>query len=214
LMLAKRFIRAQSCQSYGGSIPEPYLGLLRHVQRERKPVILLSAYYGPYDLLPLFLGYNGIRAAVLYRPHGNPRYDVFRNGVRTASGCRLVPVTLALSRLPQMLEKGETVAILADHQNARRGVSVRFLGLPIVASRAVGLLAERYGAIVVVAGVRRRHQVFSFEIVVSDMFDPAAWRNETDAVTYITHRYVAALEKIILGDPAQYLWLGRQQTPG
>ena len=210
LMLAGRFIRAGSCHRYGGAIPEPYLGLLLRAQRERKPVILLTAYYGPYDLLPLFLGYNGIQAGAIYRPHGNPRYDAYRNAVRGASGCELVPAERAIGRLPEILENGGAAAILADHENARRGVPVRFLGLPTIASRAVGLLAEHYGAIVAVAGVRRRNKAFSFEFVVSDIFDPTAWRDETDAVAYITHRYVAAMEKIVLGDPAQYLWAHRR----
>jgi lauroyl/myristoyl acyltransferase len=206
LMLARRFIRAGSYQRYGGSVPEPYLGLLLRAQRERKPVILLTAYYGPYDLLPLFLGYNGIRAGAVYRAHGNPRYDAFRNAVRSASGCELIPVERALDRLSGILESGGAVAILADQEDPRRGVPVRFLGLPTHASRAVGLLAEHYGAIVVVAGVRRRNEAFQFEFIVSDIFDPSAWRDEADPVTYITRRYVTAMERIVFGDPAQYLW--------
>ena len=31
-----------------------------------------------------------------------------------------------------------------------------------------------------------------------------------DAVTYITHRYVAAMEKIVLGHLVQYLWAHRR----
>lgn len=206
LMLAGRFIRAGSYQRYGGSIPKPYLDLLLRAQRERKPVILLTAYYGPYDLLPLFLGYNGIKTGVVYRPHGNPRYDAFRNAVRSASGCELIPLQHAIARLSGILEGGGTVAILADHEDPRRGVPVRFLGLPTHASPAVGLLAAHYRAIVVVAGVRRRNEAFQFELTVSDIFDPSAWRDEADPVTFITRRHVTAIERMVSGDPAQYLW--------
>lgn len=206
LMLARRYLRTGLCHRFGGVIPAPYLEQLLGAQTDRKPVILLTAYYGPYDLLPLFLGYNGIHAGAVYRTHGNPRYDAFRNGTRGASGCELIPMERAIERLSEILENGGAVALLADHEHQRRGIPVRFLGLPTHASRAVGLLAEHYEAIVVVAGVRRRNNAFSFEFVISDIFDPSTWRNEADPVLYVTRRYIAAMESIVLGDPAQYLW--------
>jgi KDO2-lipid IV(A) lauroyltransferase len=175
-------------------------------QRNRKPVILLTCYYGPYDLLPLLLGYNGIEAAAIYKPHANPQYDAFRNAVRSASGCELVPLHRALVRLPEILESGGAAAILADHVSTKRGVAGQFLGLPMVIPRTVGILAQRYAAIVVVAGMRRRRRAFRFEFVVSDFFDPATWQNHAYPVTYVTHRYIAAMERLILQDPAQYLW--------
>jgi lauroyl/myristoyl acyltransferase len=114
--------------------------------------------------------------------------------------------TAAATRLPQILERGGTVAILADHHAARRGVPVTFLGLETAASRSVGLLAARYEAVVAVAGIRRTGDAFHFEIVVADLFDQSAWRDEDDPVVYITGRFVSALERIVLADPTQYLW--------
>jgi Kdo2-lipid IVA lauroyltransferase/acyltransferase len=205
LMLAKRRIRRDTLDRYGGLIPEPYLGQLLAVQLQRRPVILITAYYGPFDLLPLFLGFNGIRAGVLYRPHANPGFDAYRRSVRAASGCELIPTSQALVRLPAILEAGGTVALLSDHA-AGRGVPVTFLGLPSVASRSVGLLAERFRAVVTIAGIRRQKEPFRFQVVVTDLFDPSAWSGADDAVEFITKRYVAALEQLVLGDPTQYLW--------
>lgn len=206
LMLADRLIRPSTYHRYGGRMPEPYRGMMLDAQRRRQPAILLTGYYGPFDLLPLFLGCNGIRAGAIYRPHANPDFDAYRRTIRARSGCKMIPDTEAVNRLPQILENGGTVAILADHHAARRGIPVTFLGLQTAASRSVGLLASHYEAVVVVAGIRRRNDAFRFEIVVSDLFDPSAWRQEDDPVTYITERYVAALEKIVLDNPRQYLW--------
>ena len=206
LLLAPRYVRASNYRRYGGDFPEPYLGLLRQAQKERRPVILLTAYYGPYDLLPLFLGHNGIQAAAVYRRHGNPSYDAFRQNVRTSSGCDLIAVEQAIERLPRELENGGTVAILSDHHAARRGIPVCFLGIPTAVSPAVGLLAQRYDAIIAVAGIHRLRSSFRFEIRVSDFFDARVWRNQSDPATFITQRYVRALERIVLADPSQYLW--------
>jgi KDO2-lipid IV(A) lauroyltransferase len=205
LLLADRRMRADTYERCGGRIPAPWLGMLLDLQSQRRPVILVTAYYGPFDLLPLLLGYNGIRACAVYRPHANRSFDAFRTRIRTRSGCEAVPVERAAMRLPEVLEGGGAVAILSDH-HAQRGVPVTFLGLPTKASRAVGVLAVQYDAVVVAAAIRRTGQPFRFEVVVEDTFDRQAWVAAADPVASVTERYVAALERIVLADPAQYLW--------
>jgi len=206
LLLAERLLHPGTYELYGGRIPEPHRGDMRAAQQRRKPTILLSAYYGPFDLLPVFLGYNGIRASVVYRSHLNVAYDEQRRKVRARSGCDMVPVERAGALLPQVLEAGGTIAIVADHHADRRGLPVTFLGLPTMAMRSVGLLASRYDADVVVAGIRRVRKAFRFEIIVEDVIRPDAWTGCDDPIRYITERYLRGLERLIQRDPTQYLW--------
>jgi KDO2-lipid IV(A) lauroyltransferase len=206
LMLADRLLHRNTCHRYGGRIPEPYLDTLLEAEKSRYPVILVTAYYGPFDLLPVFLGCNGVRATVVYRPHRNAGFDAYRRRIRERGGCELVPLERAGSLIAQRLEEGRTVAILADHHAERRGLPATFLGLPTTALRSVGLLAQHYQAAVVVAGIRRVGQTFRFEIVVSAILRPGDWASAEDPVGFITAQYLAALEQIILVDPSQYLW--------
>ena len=92
------------------------------------------------------------------------------------------------------------------HHADRRGMPVTFLGLPTKAMRSVGLLAWRYKADVIVAGIRRLNDEFRFEIVVADILERHEWQRQDDPVAYITERYLRGLEKIILADPTQYVW--------
>ncbi len=206
LMLADRFLHRNTCHRYGGRIPEPHLGTLLKAQASRHPVILVTAYYGPFDLLPIFLGCNGIRAGVIYRPHPNASFDAYRRRIRERGGCELVPLERAGGRVAQLMEQGGTVAILADHHAGRRGLPVTFLGMPTMALRSVGLLAQHYRAGVAVAGIRRVGRAFRFEILVSGILQPSDWVAADDPVAHITAYYLKALERIILGDPTQYLW--------
>ncbi len=206
LMLADRLLHRNTCHHYGGRIPEPYLNTLLDARRNKQPVILVTAYYGPFDLLPLFLGCNGVRATVVYRPHRNAGFDAYRRRIRERGGCELVPLDRASNRIAQRLEEGRTVAILADHHAQRRGLPATFLGLPTMALRSVGWLAHHYRAAVAVAGIRRVGQKFRFEIVVSGVIQPSDWTSAEDPVAYITTQYLAALERIILLEPTQYLW--------
>jgi Kdo2-lipid IVA lauroyltransferase/acyltransferase len=205
LLLAPRLLHPGTYARYGGTIPAPHLDELLAAQRRGQPAILVTAYYGSFDLLPTLLGYNGVQAAAVYLPHANPHFDAFRRRVRARSGCELVPLNQALARLPAVLERGGTIAVLAD-QPATRGVPLTFLGCATHVSRAIGVLAARSGADVVVAGLARRGP-FQFEVVVQDVMKAAAWAEMADPVPYITARYVEALEALIRQDPRQYLWL-------
>jgi KDO2-lipid IV(A) lauroyltransferase len=206
LLLAERRLHPGTYARYGGRVPEPHLSELLDAQRRGQPAILVSAYYGPFDLLPVFLSYNGIRAAAVYLPHANAAFDAFRRRVRARGGCELIPVEQVLERVPQILVGGGTIALVADHPAARRGLPVTFLGLPTQAPRTVGWLAWRYDADVVVAGIRRTRRPFHFAIEVADVIKHAAWANQADPVAYITERYLRGLERLILRDPTQYLW--------
>jgi len=206
MMMAPHLLRAKTFQRFGGRIAEPLLTYLLERQLRRQPTILLTAYYGSFDLLPVFLGYNGIRATVVYRPHSNRRFDAERKRVRSQSGCELVPVEDAAARFSRVLGDGGTVALVADHHNEQRGMPVKFLGLETKVLRSVGLLAWRYEADVVVAGIRRLNDTFQFELVVPDVVRFTEWRSHGDPVAYVSDRYLRALERLILKDPTQYLW--------
>jgi KDO2-lipid IV(A) lauroyltransferase len=206
MMLAERLLHPGTYRLYGGQMDEAGRQWLLDAQRRRRPVILVTGYYGSYDLLPLFLGYNGIRATVVYQPHENPAYDRFRQRVRSRGGCELVPVAQAADRLASVLESGGTVALVADHHTEHRGLPVTFLGLPTRALRTVGLLAWRYQADIVVAGIRRLNNEFRFELVMTEFIEHHQWQHLADPVEDITHRYLRGLEKMILADPSQYLW--------
>ncbi|MEW6249367.1 MAG: lysophospholipid acyltransferase family protein [Planctomycetota bacterium] len=212
LLLSQRLLHPGTYARVGGRVPEPHLTDMLDAQRRRQPAILVSAYYGPYDLLPLLLGYNGIRASAVYLRHASPTFDMQRSVLRARSGCELVPVERALERLPQVLAAGGTIAIVADHYAEKHGVPITFLGRPTMALRTVGLLAWRYGADVVVAGIRRVG-VFRFQIVVEEVLKEPDWAHAPDPIAHITQRYTRALETMILRDPTQYLWLRERWGP-
>jgi len=206
LLLARYRIHNRNYAALGGRIDDEYLNLIREAQARGRPVLLVTCYYGPFDLLPVFLGFNGIRARVVYKRHANPRFDAFRGSVRAKSGCELVPIEEAMDRITHTLESGGVAALVADHVDDDRGVPITFLGAPTTALRSVGLLAWRYDAAVVVAGIRRVDNRFRYRLTVADMFDSSAWIDKADPIEAITERYVRALERIVLEDPSQYLW--------
>lgn len=205
LYLADRLLHRGTYARYGGRVPEPFLTRMLDAQWRGQAAILVTGYYGPFDLLPVFLGFNGITSSAVYLPHRNPAFDEHRRRIRGRSNVEMVPIGQA-ARLEAVLAAGGTIALIADHHAGRKGLPVTFLGLPTRAIRSVGLLAWRYDADVVVAGIRRAGDTFRFEIVVEDIITTTEWKQAEDPVVDITHRYLRAIERLILCDPTQYLW--------
>lgn len=206
LMLAERWLAGGRLDRYGGRIPAAMREPLLKAQAQRRPRILLTAYYGPYELLPALLGRNGIHVTALYRGHANRQFDTFRTRVRGLGGSVLAPAYEALSRLPRVLDAGGAVALVADHHTARHGLAAEFFGIPTTVSRSVGVLAQRYRADVVIAGVRRVRRRFRFEFVMVETLRHEDWADEERPVEWLTKRYLAAIERLVLGDPTQYAW--------
>lgn len=205
LYLADRFLHRGTFTRYGGQVPEPFLSRMLAAQHRGQAAILLTGYYGSFDLLPVFLGFNGIRSSAVYLPHKNPDFDAQRRRIRGRSGVELVPIEQA-NRLGEVLAAGGAIALIADHHADRKGLPVTFLGLPTRAIRSVGLLAWRHKADVVVAGIRRVDRQFRFKILVGDIITNEEWARAEDPVVYITNRYLQAIERMIVEDPTQYLW--------
>ncbi len=207
LYLAERFLRRQDLDRRGGHIAEPELTRLKAAQSRGQPFLLITIYLGPFDLLPLLLGWNGVVVPTIYRAHANQPFDAFRRRIRGLSGCELLPVEEAFERLPQILERGGGAALLIDHHVERGGVPIRLLGAETTVSRAPGILAARFAADVVVAGIVRMGGAFRFSVPVIDTIDHAEFAERPDAVAFIMKRYVRAVERLILTAPEQYLWV-------
>lgn len=206
LLLSPRLMHPNTIVRYGGELQPELRRQILDAQARRQPLLLVTAYYGPIDLLPILLGFNGIHASVVYKPHVNRNFDALRYRLRSRGGCELVPIEHAASRIEQVLDDGGTAALVADHHDQRRGMEATFMGLPCKMSRSVGLLAWRYDAEIIVAALRRVKNRCRYEWIVDDVIRPTHWAGTPDPVSYIIRRYLARLEHIILDDPAQYLW--------
>lgn len=206
LLLARRLLRAGTFARYGGALPGELRGRIADAQRRGQAMIFISAYFGPFDLLPIYLGLNGVRALVVYREHADRGFDDLRRQIREQGGCELVAVADAPVRMSEVLGGGGVVAMIADHATDPRGVPVTFMGLATTAQRVVALLAVHYNAEIVVGGMRRAEEPFHVEWKSMDVIRPADWAGADDPVVEITRRYTRGLEQLVRSDLTQYLW--------
>jgi KDO2-lipid IV(A) lauroyltransferase len=173
-------------------------------------VLLLTAHFGPWELLPLSAALHYGPIHVVARPMDNPWLDDWFTVLRERGGNHVIRKRDAVQAILQVLRRGETVGILIDqHVSEREGVVVPFFGRPASAVAAPALLALRSGAAVFPVGISRsargRYRV--------DIRPEVAVRRSGDVKSDLvvnTARFTAAIEAIIRERPDHWFWVHRR----
>ena len=63
---------------------------------------------------------------------------------------------------------------------------------------------------IIVGYARRTADTFQYEVGVQRLIRPEEWSRQDDPLRWITQAYTTAIEEIVRGDPAQYLWIHRR----
>lgn len=175
-----------------------------------RPTIMVTGHYGNWEVLGYLMGLLGVDLAAVARPIDNPLVNEWLLGVRQRQGLRIITKFGATEEMVGLLERGGTLGFIGDQNAGNKGLFVPFFGRLASAYKSIGLLALRYEAPVICGYARRVGEDFRFEIGVTDIIRPEDWADQPDPLYYLTARYTRAIERMVVEDPAQYLWLHRR----
>jgi KDO2-lipid IV(A) lauroyltransferase len=175
-----------------------------------RPLILVSAHFGNFELGGYVLGLLGIPTWSVARPLENPAIDAYVHRVRAATGQRLIPKKGGYEQIRAVLASGGVLAFLADQYAGTKGCWVEFFGRPASTHKAIALLAMEYRAPVVVATARRVGRPLRYEFALEAMSDPRNGGPEWHSVQALTQWFTSQLERSIRRAPEQYWWLHRR----
>jgi Kdo2-lipid IVA lauroyltransferase/acyltransferase len=175
-----------------------------------RPMIFLTGHYGNWELAGYLFGLFGFPTVSIARTLDNPYLDCYLRTFRERTGQSLIPKSGGFDQMVEVLQSGRVLSFLADQDAGQRGVFVDFFGRPASTHKAIALLAIEHKAPVVVGVARRIGPGFRYEIRCEEVIDPVELEGTADDVRILTQRFTAALERLILQDPAQYLWLHRR----
>lgn len=194
-------------------------GALEQLLRGR-PCILVTGHVGNWELCGYLMALLGFRMHAVYRPLDLPPLDVWVRDTRSRKGMFLLDKFGVSRELPEIFARHESVAFVADQNAGTRGLFVPFFGRLASSYKAIGLMAMRYNAPVVVgwaqrmggepvAGMPRHARALRFDLQIPDAFGPEDWADQPDPIFYITARYRQALEGAMRSAPDQVLWMHR-----
>lgn len=206
------FIHLEELREYGtnGRVEMAGKEKLDAIIAGGKPVILFSAHFANWELIPAILNRAGLDYSFVYRAANNPLTDEFiiRQRGKVMSR-RQVPKGKRGGRaLVEALKEGRSLAMLVD-QKLNTGISVPFLGIPAMTAPAAARLSLKYGApLIHISLIRLQGAHFRFTV-----HDPLAFTPTGDAggdVEALTIKINEALEADIRAHPGQWLWFHRR----
>lgn len=168
-----------------------------------RPILYLSLHQSSWEVPVLLVGKHDPGTLVMYQPVENSALEDLVKTGRSATGCVLIPTNGEGVRSALVgLEKGTSMALLADHEpGGRTNPFVPFFGRDVMVPAFIYKVIKRFQPHVFFVSAQRS-QDYRYEIWV-DQADPAMLSmNEHDALQAMT----AGFETIIRRNPAQYQW--------
>lgn len=199
---ARRFAASELCRRVTWEGFEHLLA----AERAGRGVIVLSAHFGNWEVVPAALAATHGPMASVGRPIDNPRVDRLVQGLRTRFGNRSLAKRGAVREMFRILAQGGRLGLLIDQRvRAEEAIDVPFFGRPALTSPIVARLALKTGAPVLpVAGYQEpggRYRV---------VFEPPLWpagEDDPETTLAFTRRCLEVSEAAIRRHPEQWLWL-------
>jgi KDO2-lipid IV(A) lauroyltransferase len=184
------------------------LALCRAATARGHGVVFGGGHVGNWELMARRLAREGVVGGVVARR--GPVASLNDRAERMREEAGLVTVwredSSAARKLIRIFRDGKSLGVLMDQDTRVQGVFVPFFGKDAFTPRAVGDLALRFRAPVLVATARRRpeggHEIEAVEIP----YDPDPKDREAEA-TRIVAAATAALEAAIRRSPCEWVWM-------
>ncbi|HMP06741.1 MAG TPA: lysophospholipid acyltransferase family protein [Lacipirellulaceae bacterium] len=183
--------------------------MARMVRRllDRRPVIMISAHLGNFEMGGYMLGLHGFPTHTIARRLDNPLLDRWLNEFRGATGQYMLAKDGSSREIEQLLQSGGTLALLGDQHAGKAGVWVDFFGKPASTHKAVALFTLTHRAPTAAAAMLRRGAPLRFEMCVADLVDPSDADCGLGTIADVARWYTAHLEELIRTAPEQYWWV-------
>lgn len=173
-------------------------------------LVFVTGHLGNWEIGGAAVAARGVPLAAVALRQGNPLFD--RDLVRTREelGLRVIYKIDAPRAVLRTLNAGGSVALVADQNPIRGGISVEFFGRPANTPRGPAVLALRTGAPVFLAVALRVHEEdVGYEVTFREVPVEASGDLEAD-VHALVQAYTSLLEDAIRDAPEQYFWHHRR----
>lgn len=191
-------------------IEVPFVKMMLKILYEDRPVIVVSAHFGNFELAGYLLGLFGFPTYTVARRLDNPYLDRFVNRFRGATGQFIVPKKGGYDQIVNVLQSDGTMTFLADQYAGSKGCWVEFFGRPASTHKAIALFALAHDAKIVVGTAQRIDRPLHYEFLVYGVADPSSADANVSGVRELTAWYTACLEDMVRARPEQYWWLHRR----
>ncbi len=178
------------------------LPALEAARKSRRPVVVVTAHLGNYDVARVTLRERGFLIVGLYMPMQNPAFNARYVAAMSHIGPAYPRDRAGLAELLRHLRAGGMIGLVADHFMSR-GELIDFMGQPARTSTAPAEMALKYDALLVpVYGIRNRDGL-TFRVRIESPIP------HSDPLT-MTRALNASLEAAVRDHMDQWMWTHRR----
>jgi KDO2-lipid IV(A) lauroyltransferase len=183
---------------------------------QNRPVIIVTGHFGNFEIGGFTLGVLTYPSHTVARTLDNPYLNAFIKKFRESTGQFIIPKSGGSDGIINVLEQNGLLALLVDQSAGPKGCIVDFFGKPASTFKAIGLLALKYNApIVICYSLRRQNddgnfEPLQFDIHITSVLDPANLPQNIKNVKDVTQWFTKKLEEGIKKNPEQYWWIHRR----
>jgi Kdo2-lipid IVA lauroyltransferase/acyltransferase len=182
---------------------------IRRAYEKGRGVLVLTAHFGNWELLPIVGKHMGYPFSIVYRPLDARPLEKFIVRTRTRFGGTLIPKKRSFRKVLKSLERKELVALLMDQNVARReGVFAPFFDRPACTNKGLALLALKTGAPVIPIFLLREEKGFTG--LIFPEIPLVRTGDKTRDLEINTRAYNQVIESLVRRHPEQWFWIHRR----
>lgn len=167
----------------------------------RGPTIVVGLHFGAVEIPALWATARGVPITAPMETISDPDLQAYFERSRGQTGLRVIPVAGAAAVVRDTLERGETVALVADRPISGKGVRVDLFGAPARLPAGPAVLALETGAPTWLVATRRAGARYPTRIERLDM--PASGTTR-ERLTGFMAAQARAFERAIADGPEQW----------
>lgn len=182
--------------------------ILEWVLGKKKGVILFSAHFGNWELIPLILSRQlNQKVNSVARAMNNPLVEKKVKQFRKYMGSELIDKRNSIRTILKRLEKNGIVYLLIDHNTiAREGVFVDFFGKPASTVTSVSQLHLKRGIPIIPIFIHYEEDKIILELLEEIDATGTSTGNQKEDILQLTQRCTSLIEEKIRQYPEQWFW--------
>jgi KDO2-lipid IV(A) lauroyltransferase len=175
-----------------------------------RPLVLISAHYGNFELGGYLMGLFGFPTYTVARRLDNPYLDGWVNDFRGRTGQFILPKQGSRDLIQEVLESGGILTLLGDQAAGEKACWVNFFGRPASTHKAVAAFSLANQAPTMVSYTRRLDRPLHYEVGPEAICDPRETSFQLGSIPLLAQWYTNHLENLVRRSPDQYWWLHRR----
>jgi KDO2-lipid IV(A) lauroyltransferase len=200
----------QSAETLKGLLHVVNPEVMKRARAEQKGVLLLSAHYGSWELLPSSVRLNiDTPLAMIFQRQRNKRIDELFEKNRSRFGNITIPMGLSSRKALTALANNYVLLLLGDQSGPKEALFVDFFGRPAATHRGVAAFSLKTGAPIVM-GLLVRQQDGTYTMTFEEVDRTGLHDSTEENIVELTRRHVAILEKWIRLHPDHWLWMHKR----